>query len=204
MNKGECTVNGGVVGTVVTTSGGWGGGPPIFISYGGISTIISPREPSIFGGGGGGGYQHPVDRIINNSRGKDNPKPVQPLPDPCGKTTDIGASFSVYNFGLQIGRHALYFYGGAGAGVPRFAGNITTSNSSPSEGNFIVGNAGVAIGGTRSVQANTLQQGVGEFFNRNSNNATASYGAMTPQLNLSYQRNVRIYNFGAGDRACQK
>ncbi len=70
---------------------------------------------------------------------------------------------------------------------------------------FVTGTGGVAIGGTRSVRASgasDILPAMGRLLTGNAD--SKAYGAMTPQLNLQVQKNVRIYNFGGGDPACQK
>jgi hypothetical protein len=162
-------------------------------------------------------FGQPIDRpevsIVPNipsyrpklTREKKAQPPPPPSPrNPCEGTTDVSGSISIFTLGVKIGRTSTIPYVGFGPSFARIAGAMIPSDSPPSDemeinGQIMIpGAPGLGVGRSVPLKYDTpffesLDRAAKEFRNPNSEVATNSFGAMSPQAGLSF--NVPLYRF---------
>jgi hypothetical protein len=169
-------------------------------NIGRLNNPVTTSTFNVFGGGGADGIIPPYNSPFPKLVGKEKPKPPVVPKDPCGNTTDINVGIGFVQFGVQIGQHGIYPYGGFALSFPGVTGSITTTNSSPSSGRYFTGSLGLVIGGTRSVPVNSSPT---ELLNPNSRVATTSFGAVSPQASVGVIR-AEVIGFPNGKKECLK
>ncbi|MFN0277493.1 MAG: hypothetical protein ACKVRN_02710 [Pyrinomonadaceae bacterium] len=120
--------------------------------------------------------------------------------NPCGETTDINGSLGYVTGGLKIGDRALVPYVGINVGVPKLGGSMILSDGPPGDDLELSGQIGPIpfLGYQRTVKLDPgrgMMQSLKDFL-PNSQVATNSFGAMSPQVGVSVT--APLYRFSSG------